>query len=68
MPSDCPYCGKQHLNFGDDDDGVKMWIERPYVCEYVIAAHCQDASDMYAWSIPINFCPFCGRKLEKEDE
>lgn len=20
------------------------------------------------WSIPINFCPFCGRKLEKMDE
>lgn len=48
MPNDCPYCGKPHFNFGDDDDGVKMWIERPYVCEYVIAAHCQDVSDMYA--------------------
>ncbi len=21
-----------------------------------------------SWSIPISFCPFCGRKLEKMDE
>lgn len=67
MPNDCPYCGKQHLNFGDDEEGVEMWIEKTYVSEYVIAADRSDASDMYAWSTPINFCPFCGRKL-KEDE
>lgn len=22
----------------------------------------------YAWSIPINFCPFCGRDFNKEDK
>lgn len=26
MPSDCPYCGKPHFNFGDDEEGVEMWI------------------------------------------
>lgn len=23
MPSDCPYCGKPHFNFGDDEEGVE---------------------------------------------
>lgn len=27
MPSDCPYCGKPHFNFGDDEEGVEMWIK-----------------------------------------
>lgn len=26
MPNDCPYCGKPHFNFGDDEEGVEMWI------------------------------------------
>ena len=29
MPSDCPYCGKPHFNFGDDEEGVEMWINEP---------------------------------------
>jgi hypothetical protein len=26
MSNDCPYCGKPHFNFGDDEEGVEMWI------------------------------------------
>lgn len=38
MPSDCPYCGKPHFNFGDDEEGVEMWINEPNDGEYVIVA------------------------------
>lgn len=24
MTNDCHYCGEPYLNFGDDDEGVKM--------------------------------------------
>lgn len=27
MDNDCPYCGKGRSNFGDDDEGVWMWID-----------------------------------------
>lgn len=47
MPSDCPYCGKPHFNFGDDEEGVEMWINEPNDGEYVIVA-----DPPYAWSIP----------------
>lgn len=63
MPNDCPYCGKQHLNFGDDEEGVEMWLDETNDGERVIAV-----DPPFAWSAIINFCPFCGRKLEKEDE
>lgn len=68
MPSDCPYCGKPHFNFGDDEEGVEMWIEKTRDGERVIATDAPyEPPSSYAWSIPINYCPFCGRKL-KEDE
>ena len=38
MPSDCPYCGKPHFNFDDDEEGVEMWINEPNDGEYVIVA------------------------------
>lgn len=60
MPSDCPYCGKPHFNFGDDEEGVEMWINEPNDGEHVIVV-----DPPYAWSTPISYCPFCGRKLEK---
>lgn len=60
MSNDCPYCGKPHFNFGDDEEGVEMWINEPNDGEHVIVV-----DPPYAWSIPINYCPFCGRKLEK---
>ena len=66
MPSDCPYCGAPHSNFGDDEDGVKMWILKTLYGEHVIASDGSDTSSMYAWSAPINFCPFCGRDLMKK--
>lgn len=62
MPGDCPYCGKPHLNFCDDDEGVELWLDETNDGERVIAV-----DPPFAWSIPINYCQFCGRKL-KEDE
>lgn len=47
MPSDCPYCGKPHFNFGDDEEGVEMWINEPNDGEYVIVA-----DPPFAWSTP----------------
>ena len=38
----------------------REWINEPNDGEYVIVA-----DPPFAWSTPINFCPFCGRKLEK---
>lgn len=60
MPSDCPYCGEPQINFVDEDDGTEMWIEKTFDGNHVISV-----DSPYVWSIPINFCPFCGRKLEK---
>lgn len=67
MPSNCLYCGEPYLNFGDDEEGVEMWIQMTRDGKHVIAFDYSDASSMYAWSAPINYCPFCGRKLSKED-
>lgn len=64
MPNYCPYCDEPRLNFiGDDEEGVEMWIEKTFDGKHVISVD----SSPYVWSIPINYCPFCGRKL-KEDE
>lgn len=67
MPNDCPYCGERHLNFGDAEEEVDMWIEKTRNDKHVIAVDYSVASSAYAWSASINYCPFCGRKL-KEDE
>lgn len=61
MPSDCPYCGKPHFNFGDDEDGVEMWINETNDGDHVIVV-----DPPYAYSIPISHCPFCGRKLKDD--
>lgn len=61
MPNDCPYCGKQHLNFGDYEEGVELWLDETNDGERVIAV-----DPPFAWSIPINYCPFCGRDLTKK--
>lgn len=67
MPNGCVFCGNPHFNFGDDEEGVEMWIEKTRYGKHVIASDRSDESGMYAWSAPIDYCPFCGRKL-KEDE
>lgn len=64
MPNDCQYCEEPRLNFVDEYGGVEMWIEKTYDSKHVISVD----SSPYVWSIPINYCPFCGRKLEQEDE
>jgi hypothetical protein len=51
-------CGKTRFNFGDYDEGVEMWINEKNDGDHVIVV-----DPPYAWSIPINFFPFCGRKL-----
>lgn len=60
MSNGCVMCGPTRFNFGDYDEGVEMWINKTSTGEHVIVT-----DPPYAWSIPINFCPFCGRKLEK---
>lgn len=37
MDNDCPYCGKGRSNFGDDDEGVWMWIDNTISDAPVIA-------------------------------
>ncbi len=63
--ADCPYCEKQHLNFGDVEEEVDMWIEKTRNGKHVIAVDYSVASSAYALSAPINYCPFCGRKLKE---
>lgn len=67
MPSNCLYCGVPYPNFGDDEEGVEMWIQKTRDGEHVIAFDCSDASSMYAWSIPINYCPFCSTTVRSAD-
>ena len=57
----CVFCGKPHFNFGDAEVCAEMWINEPEYGEHVIVA-----DPPYAWSIPISFCPFCGRDLMKK--
>lgn len=59
---DCVYCGKRRISFNQDED-YTMRIENNDRGDYFIVT-----SELMIDSIPINFCPFCGRKLEKEDE
>ena len=62
MANGCVMCCKTRSNFGDDDEGVEMWIDEMETGEHIIAV-----DPPYAWSIPINYCPFCCRKLSKDD-
>lgn len=61
--TDCHYCHKPCFNFGDDEDEVELWIDETLDGERVIAI-----DPPYAWSIPINYCPFCGRDFNKEEK
>lgn len=58
----CPYCNSPRSNFGDDEGCVELWIDEMNDGRRVIAC-----DPPYAWSIPINYCPFCGRDLTRED-
>lgn len=60
MANGCVMCSKTRFNFGDYDEGVEMWINETSDGKYVIVVDPPNA-----WSIPINYCPFCGRKLGK---
>ena len=66
MPNNCLYCGVPYSNFGDDEEGVEMWIQKTRDGKHVIASDGSGISSMYAWSAPINYCPFCGRNLMKK--
>lgn len=61
MTNGCVMCGKTRFNFGDYDDGVEMRIDEMDTGEHIIVV-----DPPYAWSIPINYCPFCGRNLMKK--
>lgn len=61
MSNGCVFCGRAHFNFGDADDDVEMRIDDTGDGRCVIAI-----DQSYAWSIPINYCPYCGRNLMKQ--
>lgn len=63
MSNGCVMCGPTRFNFGDYGGGVEMWINKTSTGEHVIVA-----DPPYAWSIPINYCPFCGRNLKGESD
>lgn len=56
---DCAYCGKRRINFNQDED-YTMLIEKNDCGDYFIAT-----GELMIDSIPINNCPFCGRKLKE---
>lgn len=63
----CDYCrGYDGLDAaeGGPDGIVIRWMLSGYPA--IIVDHPHDSYG--SWSISINFCPFCGRKLEKMDE
>ena len=61
MPNDCQYCGDRYTDFSEPDGGIEMWLDETEDGEPVIAVEFP-----YAMSIPINYCPFCGRDLTKK--
>lgn len=66
-PSTCDYCGRTRFQFCDTG-GVELYIARTPDDDYVIVVDgirpgCNDA-----WSIPIHYCPYCGRELRGDDD
>lgn len=60
----CDYCrGYDGLDAaeGGPDEILIRWMLNGY--PVIIVDHPND--NYGSWSIPISFCPFCGRKLEK---
>lgn len=57
----CTYCRNPKTSFNQDND-YTMRIENNDRGDYFIAT-----GELMIDSIPINFCPFCGRKLTRED-
>lgn len=57
---DCAYCGKRRINFNQDND-YTMRIENNDRGDCFIAT-----GELMIDSIPISFCPFCGRDLTKK--
>lgn len=44
MTSGCVFCGNPHFNFGDDEEGIEMWINEP--CERRVRHCCRPAVRM----------------------
>lgn len=63
MANGCVMCSKTRFNFGDCGEGFEMRIDEMYTGKPIIVAN-----PPYAWSIPINYCPFCGRNLKGESD
>lgn len=66
-PSTCDYCGRPRFQFCSTHD-IMLYLDRtPYGNDVIVADgiryDCPEAQ-----SIPINFCPFCGRKLGDDDD
>lgn len=51
------------------DGNVYSIVRWTFTTDFDLSDGWSNKYDNYGtWSIPINFCPFCGRKLEKMDE
>lgn len=65
-PSTCDFCGKVRFNFCGTG-GVELYLDRTPGGDDVIVVDGIRPDCPGALSIPIGYCPFCGRGLKKED-
>ena len=65
-PSTCDFCGKVRFNFCDPH-GVELYLDQASNGDHVIVVNGIRPDCPGALSIPISYCPFCGRGLKKED-
>lgn len=49
----------------DDNNDVEIWYV-PYKKEYTLRVYTSVYASESSIKIPINYCPFCGRKLKEE--
>lgn len=67
--SECEYCqGTTPINMadvsiGNEMDILKMYVEKGYISAFYNAYSLDSSFDGKTY---INFCPMCGRKLERE--
>lgn len=57
----CPYCHREETLNDSANDDVIMFIAPDADDAYLVAESYDDSSQ--SGSVPINFCPMCGRKI-----
>lgn len=65
--STCDYCGRPRFQFCDTHD-IMLYLGHTTDGDDVIVAYGIRPDCLEAQSIPINYCPFCGRKLGGGDD